>query len=144
MAQLYSAETAGYASNPIIKPATPAYGGRIRRYRATITLASQANADWILLARIPAGSIFDFGMITATVSLATSVVAIGTSPTHGTNGQYRAAAVYTAVDTPTLFGTTAAQAGSALTADTLVYLTSATAALPASGTLVVDLYFNAP
>jgi hypothetical protein len=144
MALLYATETAGYGSTPVIKPATPAVGGRLRRYRASITLAAQANADWILLARIPTGALFAFGILTSSVSLATSVIAIGTSPTHGTNGQYRASAVFTAVDTPTLFGLASAMASSALTGDTLIYLTSATAALPGAGTLVVDLYYVQP
>lgn len=151
----YSQQTAGYAANPIIKPADVGYGQVARRYRATINLAAvntgqtttQAGVgtgDWILLGIIPAGSVFDFGVITSSVTLGTSTVAIGTSPTHGSNGQYRAAATFTAVDTPTLFGTAAAQSGAPLTADTRVFLTVATAALPSSGTLVVDLYFNSP
>lgn len=144
MAQLYATETAGYALTPIVKPTSPGVGGRMRRYRATITLASQANADWILLARIPTGAMFAFGLITSSVTLATSVIAIGTSPTHGTNGQYYAAAVFTTANQPVLFGLAAAVGGAALAADTLIYLTSATAALPAAGTLVIDLYYVQP
>ncbi len=154
MAQYYSKETAGYASNPIIKPATAAYGGRLRRYRASMDLSAVnlttgttgnvGTSDSVILARVPTGAVFDFGMITSSVTLGSAVVAIGTNPVHASNGQYRAAAVFTAVDTPTLFGLATAQAGSANTSDTLVYLTCATAALPTSGTLVVDLYFNQP
>lgn len=142
MANLYSTETAGVDTRPAVKPSAGAYGARMRRYRASITLAAQATADNILLAVIPAGSIFDYGMLTSSVSLGTSVVAIGTSQTHGTNGQLRAAAVATAVDTPTLFGLSAAMAQAALLADTRIYLTLATAALPGAGTLVIDLYYS--
>jgi len=139
MADLFSIETAGYLSRPVVKPTAPSYGARRRRYRATITLATQTTSDNIFLARIPAGSVIEVGMITASVSLGSAVVAIGTNKVHASNGQYRAAAVFTAVETPTPFGLTATLSGAALTADTDVYLTIATASLPASGTLVIDL-----
>lgn len=157
MALNYSQQLAGQASKPIIKPTDPAYGGRMFRFRGTINLAAIATAtfgttqaglpvaDWIQLCIVPAGYVFDFGMITSSVSLGTSVVAIGTSATHASNGQYRAAATFTAVDTPTLFGLAAAEAQGANATDTPVFLTlSAAAALPAAGTLVVDIYANKP
>lgn len=142
MADLFSTETAGLLSRPVVKPSAGAYGARYRRYRASITLAAQATADNILLAVIPAGSIFAGGAITGSVSLGTSVIAIGTSQVHATNGQLRAADTFTAVDTPTNFGTAAALSQAALSADTRIYLTIATAALPGAGTLVVDLYYS--
>ena len=140
MADLFSIETAGVMSRPVIKPASGAYGGRMRRYRATVTLAAQATTDNILLAQLPGGSYFAFGVLVASATLGTSVIAIGTNKVHASNGQYRAAAVYTAVDTPTFFGLTAAMAGAALSGDTNVYMTIATAALPGAGTLVADIY----
>lgn len=156
MPLLYSQNLAGQASRPIIKPADPAYGSNVKRFRAVLNLAAVATAtfgstqaapgtgDWVMLAIAPAGHVFDFGIITSSVSLGSAVVAIGTNPTHASNGQYRAAAAFTTTDTPTMFGLAAAQSGAALTADTPVYLTTATAALPSSGTLVIDLYFNKP
>lgn len=142
MADLFSTETAGLLSRPVVKPSAGAYGARYRRYRASITLAAQATADNILLAVVPAGSIFAGGVLTTSVTLGTSVIAIGTSQVHATNGQLRAAGTFTAVDTPTNFGTAAALAQAALTADTRLYLTIDTAALPGAGTLVVDLYYS--
>lgn len=139
MADLFSTETAGLFSRPVVKASAGAYGGRMRRYRASITLAAQATTDNILVAILPNGSIFMAGWITASVSLATSVVAIGTNKVHASNGQYRAAATYTVVDTPTVFGLTAAISAAAVTSDTPVYLTIATAALPGAGTMVVDI-----
>lgn len=157
MPLLYSQNLAGQAARPIIKPADPAYGSGVRRFRCTINLAAVASgatfgttqagiptADWVMLAIIPAGYVFDYGIITSSVTLSTAQVAIGTNPTHASNGQYRAAAVFTAVDTPTLFGLASAQSGAALTADTPIYLTTGVAAVPSSGTLVIDLYFNKP
>lgn len=153
---LYSQQMAGQASRPIIKPTDPAYGGRTYRFRASINLAAIATAtfgstqaaaattDWIQLLTLPSGYVPDFGMITASVSLGTSVIAIGTSATHGSNGQYRAAGTFTAVDTPTLFGLASMSALGAVAGDTPVFLTIATAALPSAGTLVVDIYANKP
>lgn len=142
MADLLSTELTGYSSKPVVKPNGNVYGARFRRYRATIALASQATTDNILLAKPRAGEVFAFGVITSSVSLGSAVVAIGTSQTHASNGQLRAAAAYTAVDTPTFFGLASAVSQSALSDDTKVYATIATAALPASGTLVVDLYYT--
>lgn len=155
MALTYSRNLAGQASRPIILPSDPAYGGRVLRYRAVLSLAAIATGtfgstraglqttDWAMLAIIPAGYVFDFGVITSSVTLGTAAVAIGTSPTHASNGQLRAAATFTEVDTPTFFGLASAQAAAAYAADTPIYLTCATASIPsAAGTLVIDLYYN--
>jgi hypothetical protein len=58
-------------------------------------------------------------------------VAIGIA---GTTGKYRAAAVFTATDTPTLFGVTSGLLAP-LTAEEIVIITIAAASLPASGNL---------
>lgn len=141
MANTYATEAALYLNNTPVKLA---FGGNhnaeVRRWRATITLASQASGDTITLAQIPAGSTFAYGVITSTVTLGTATVAIGKS---GTPAKYKTAAVFTAVETPTLFGLTTAMDDDALTAAETVILTIGTAALPASGVLVVDLYFSA-
>lgn len=140
MADLYSTETAGLFTRPVVKASAGAYGARYRRYRASITLAAQTTADNILVCILPSGSVFAGGNITASVSLATAVVAIGTNKVHASNGQYRAAGTFTVVDTPTPFGPAAALVGAAVLADTPVYLTIATAALPGAGTMIVDIY----
>lgn len=139
MADLFSVETTGYLSKPMTKPSAPAYGARRRRYRATVLLATQTTSDNIYLGRIPAGSVLEVSHITSSVSLGSAVVAIGTNKVHASNGQYRAAAVFTAVDTPTPFMPAAILSAAALSGDVDVYLTIATASLPASGTLVIDL-----
>lgn len=125
------------------KPRATVYGARLKRMRATITLAAQATTDTLVLANLPAGATFAYGVLNSTVSLSTSTLAIGIA---GTTGKYRAAATFTATDTPTMFGT-AAQAGAAdpaLAAEETVIGTIAVAALPGSGTLVVDLYYSMP
>lgn len=142
MAQTYSTELQPTQLSPAQLPsATQGYGARVHRYRASITLASQASGDTVVLANIPAGQCFAGGELVSSVSLGTATVAVGNATSAG---KYRAAAVFTATDTPTQFGTAASFAGVPSTAQEQVLLTVGTAALPASGTLVVDLYFSGP
>lgn len=144
MAILYSTETAGFGTSPVSPPRAPAYGGRVKAIRNVITLASQTTSDAIHLGVIPAGAILLPGIIAASDSLGSSAVAIGTNSTHGSNGQLRASAVFTATDTPTLFGVVSGIDDTPLSADTPIYLTCTSANLPSSGTLVVILYYLQP
>jgi len=137
---------AGTLAQPRVDP-IPQYGYacRTQNYRAVITLASQPAADFIRLFRLPAGVYPLRGIIQSTVSLGTSTVAIGIS---GTTGKYRAAATFTAVDTPTPFGVTGANITSGLpvplaTSEEII-ATVAVAALPASGTLLIDMEVAVP
>lgn len=141
MAKLYAVEATGYLnSTPPSLAAGAVHGGRVRRYRCTVNLASQATTDTIVLAKLHQGQSVAYGILTTSVTLGTSTVAIGVT---GATGKYRAAAVFTAVNTPTLFGPTAVNAAAAPTAaEEEVFITIAEAALPASGTLVVDLYVS--
>lgn len=142
MTQTYSNELAvTQTTTPDVPSATAGYGARLHRYRATITLASQASGDTIVLANIPAGNSFAFGVVTASASLSTSTFAIGNSTTAG---KYRADAVSTAVNAPALFGLAAAASGVQSAAGEQVLLTAGTATFPSSGTLVIDLYFSGP
>lgn len=153
--------TAYYANEQINRAATipvpvgnEALGGRLRTYRATIPLDAPkltptsagsgiTTSDTVSLAKIPPGMRFMFGVVTSSVSLSTSTIAVGTS---ASTGKYRAAAVFTATDTPTLFGTAASVSASAYTAEEEVILTTATANLPttAGAVLVIDLVFAGP
>ena len=116
-----------------------AFGGRLRRYRTVITLASQAADSTIALGTIPAGDVFAFGVLTSTAGLATATVAVGVA---GATGKYRSAGVFQTANSPTLFGNAVAVGDAAPATSQDVILTTGTAALPASGTLVVDLYFS--
>jgi phosphoserine aminotransferase len=140
MAQFYALEVAGLGTTPVTNSNGAVQGGRIRRFRATITLASQAIDDTVVLAQVPAGYAFAYGIVNASATLGSSTIAIGIA---GTPAKYRTAAVFTAA-APTLFGLVAAVDDAPLTAQETVILTNTTAALPASGTLSVDLYFSAP
>jgi hypothetical protein len=140
MAQTYATEISGQSSVPTTMANGAVVGGRLRRFRATVTLASQAADDTIVLAKLPAGFAFAYGIINASATLGSSTVAIGTATTAG---KYRAAAVFTAA-VPTLFGVVGAVDDAPLTAEETVIATIAAAALPSSGTMVVDIYASAP
>ena len=141
MATTYANEVAGFGMTPETKTDGGIHGGRLRRFRASFTMAAQASGDTITLARIPAGYRFAFGIINASATMgASATVAIGVA---GATGKYRTAAVFTAA-APTLFGNSTAADDDALTAEETVLLTVAVAALPGSGTGYVDLYYSAP
>jgi hypothetical protein len=147
MANYLSTELGGSAnqtSAPVgYKPRATVYNARLKRLRATFTLNTQTTSDTLVVGNLPAGATFAFGNLTSSVSLSTSTVAVGIA---GSTGKYRAAAVFTATDTPTPFGTaaTVGAADPALAAEEQVIVTIATASLPASGTLVIDLFYSMP
>lgn len=141
MANTYAPEVAGLGTTPSGKSNGGVQGGRLRRFRATVTFASQASGDTITLAQVPAGYTFAYGIVNNTASFgASATVAIGTAASAG---KYRAAATLTSTG-PVLIGTTTAADDDALTAEETVIMTVAVAALPSSGTAVVDMYFSAP
>lgn len=148
MATYLSNELGGSAlqtSAPVgYKPRASVYQAKLKRLRATFTLgAGSAIGDTYVIGSLPVGATFAFGIITASATMGTATLAIGIA---SSTGKYRAAATFTAVDTPTMFGP-AAQAGAsdpALTAEEQVILTDAVAALPTSGTLVIDIYYSMP
>lgn len=154
MAKFYSTETRSLGNVPQNPPGDAAYGGRERIFRSTIALDAPAlssstagtvvtTGDTVVLCVRPAGTRFIGGKITSSVSLGTSTIAIGTAAAPA---KYRAAAVHTAVDTPTLFGLASAMAAVETGSDEEVILTVAVASLPttASSRLVIDLEFAAP
>lgn len=113
--------------------------GKVRAYTDTITFAEQAEGSTIVLfgQRIPKGSVFLGAVTTASATAGgTATLAFGIA---GATGKYRAAAVHTTT-APTLFGVHAAH-GAATTIDEQVAVTTAAAALPASGTLTVTMLF---
>lgn len=115
---------------------TSVIDGKVKAYQATIDLAAQASADTIVIAKALQGEKFVAGIITTDTSLATATVKIGNKDD---DDKYKAAAVFTSTNTPTLFGNAAAMA--ALAADEEIFITVGTAALPGSGTLKVTMLF---
>lgn len=143
MAETYAAEVAGLDTIPSTKSNGAYHNARLRRFRATIEYDGQASGDTIVLADVPAGYTFAFGVLTASATAgASATIAIGVS---GTAGKYRAAATFTSANTPTMFGTAAGAKAAALTTKERVIATIGTASLPASTDYcVVDLYFSGP
>lgn len=141
MAQTYCTELQPTQANPPQAiHAAAGQGARKRSYRSTVTLASQASGDTVVLANIPPGQIFAGGRITTDTSLGTATIAVGTS---GSAAYFKAAGTFTATDTPTAFGKAAAMAETSPDGRQVI-ATVGTAALPSSGTLVIDLDFIAP
>lgn len=154
MAKYYSNEQQYLGATPPTPPGDEALGGRMRSYRATIPLdapklsptqngASITTADTVSLCKVPAGMRFLKGTLTSSVSLGTSTIAVGNASDAA---KYKAAAVFTAVDTPTDFGKAAAMALPAAGGDEEVLLTVAEATLPttAGAKLIVDMIFVGP
>lgn len=116
---------------------------RIRVSRGSYTLTGTAvtTADILQLCILPAGGLFQFGLITEGVSLGTSTVAIGIT---GTTGKYRTAAVSTAVDAPVVFGLAAIMANQTpLVGDERIIGTIAVASLPVTGqSLVIQMVYS--
>lgn len=120
--------------------ATPSPGfvhGTVRCFAETVTLASQTTSDTIEIGLLPKGSVFLYGVITSDTSLGSSTIAIGIT---GTTAKYKAAATFTATDTPTFFGK-AATTGVAETADRTVIITIAAATMPSSGILSITFFY---
>lgn len=146
MAAYLSTELGGSAnqtSAPVgYKPAATVYGARLKRLRGTFTYAQQTTSDTLVIGDLPAGATFAYGVLTADTSSGSTTLAIGTS---SSTAKYKAAAAFTATDTPTLFGTAATVgAASPLSSTERVIVTLAAATAPTSGTLVADLYYSMP
>jgi hypothetical protein len=127
---------------------SPDQKSKVRSFLARINLATLAitTADNVLLGVLPQGAVPLYGVILASVTMgASATLAIGTNKVHASNGQYRAAAVFTAADTPTLFGL-AANMGvvASNSAETPVYLTNGVANLPGAGTLIIEVFYASP
>lgn len=137
MAVLYGTYAAARGATPPGQSDGDAQGARVRVYHEKIALATQTTSDTIVIAHVPAGSIFLYGVLLTTATLGTSTIAIGIT---GTTGKYRASATFTTADTPTFFGV-ASGASAKLTAAETIFITIATASLPGSGTLFTALYF---
>lgn len=143
MAETYVTEVSGIDSIPSTKSNGAFHNARLRRFRATIPYAGQASGDTVVLADVPAGYTFAYGVLTASATAgASATIAIGIS---GTAGKYRAAATFTAANTPTMFAVASGVDDAALTAKERVIATVGTASLPSSSDfLVVDLYYSGP
>ncbi len=109
-------------------------GGKVRCSAAVFTCASDAAGTYTAPIKLPRGARVICGFINASATMgASATLAIGIA---GATGKYRAAAVHTAVDTFTLLGLNAALM-TPLAAEEQILLTTAVAALPSSGRLII-------
>lgn len=137
MTTTYASPYSGYQSQPYQLPnPSQGYGGKLVVYLAKITYAAQAAADDIKLFKLPKGCLPLFGFLNADTSSGSTTIAIGIS---GSTGKYRAAAAFTATNTPTLFGVVAGLGIVPLAADEEILATLAAATAPGSGTLYVGM-----
>lgn len=134
------AVTYGTQSTKVLSvPATPSPGfvdGTVRCFAETVTFATQTTGDTIVVARIPKGAVFLYGVLNNDTSTGSATVAIGIT---GTTGKYRAALAKTTV-VPEVYGVATTMS----TADTLertVFITIAAASLPTSGVLTNQMYY---
>ena len=68
----YSTDAAGLGTSPTTKLSGAVVGGRLRRFRAIIPFAAQANGDTIVLTTVPAGYTFAYGVIVASATAGAS------------------------------------------------------------------------
>lgn len=145
MAAYLSTDLTGSANQTTVpvgyKPAASVYTARLRRLRGSFTYNTQTTSDTLVIGNLPPGATFAFGAITTSASTSTATLAVGIT---GTTGKYKAAGAVTTTDVPQLFGLASAAAASPLTAEEQVFVTIGTASLPASGTLVVDIFYSLP
>lgn len=141
-----TARLPGNFNSPTLRPTIKNYASdvnaRLVRSIAIINLADVqiVSGDTITLPTVPKGARGIHHRLTASATMgATATLAIGIT---GTTGKYRTAAVFTAVDTPTIAAKAANLAAAQLAADEPQFITIAAADLPASGTLVVETFYT--
>jgi hypothetical protein len=124
-------------------------GAKQHSWTERITLATQASGVNIPVARLPFGTAMLDLVLTASVSLGTSTVAVGDM---NNNARFKAAAVFTTVDVPTSTLNTASVGlplttcydvnGTSNQTYEDVVMTVGAAALPGAGTLCVTIYYQ--
>lgn len=133
-------------------PGVNLVGGRRRGFISSLVLNSQAAATVIGVARIPLQAVItDITLLTDT-SLSTATIALGDAG-NGNSAIYAAAATLTSTNTPTKVGKTAVLgvpviagfdcvSGLASSSYEDIILTTAVAALPASGILRIFVEYQ--
>lgn len=114
-------------------------GGRVRVFVENFAYASQAAGSTLTAAQLPAGAlVLGFELITDT-STGSATLSVGTAANASL---YAAAAAYTTTNATIVVGNTAGPLAGRLASATSIILTTATAALPASGNLVFMTYYT--
>lgn len=115
-------------------------GGNVKALTDVVTFASQASGATITLGgiRLPEGAVVLGGQTTTDTSTGSATFSIGIT---GTTAKYRALAAQTTTGVPAPFGVTAAL-GTSLTAPEQIIITTAAATAPASGRMVVTIFYT--
>lgn len=141
MATTYASyATKAFNSTPSSKAGAEGFGGQLRVLSDVVTYASQASGDIIVVGggKLPVGAKVLYGALTTSTSTSTATLSVGIS---GTATKYKTAAAVTTTDVPQLFGVVSGKSA-VLTAEEQIILTVGTAALPASGTLLVEIFYT--
>lgn len=151
MANFNANPYSGTQLTPMVIPgADKGYGGRIIGLTATLTYAAQAAGSTLTLFKANAGWLFLGGFILTNTTTGSATLSIGGSAITGTfqAACYSAAAAYTTVDKQQWFMNNIAASTPFVTDPLAPYTapetfiaTTATAALPASGILLVTGLF---
>ncbi len=147
MAQL----TGNQGGNVQSLPGVNLAGGKERTFVGTITLASQAAATVFGIARLPLQAVITGITVITSVSLGSATIELGDAG-NGNAAIYAAAQTLTSANTPTKVGAAAThgqpitagydcQTGASSPDHEDIILTTAAAALPASGTLTTIIEF---
>lgn len=123
---------------PFSQPHGAKVSAKLRCTTEKITYASQLAGSTFYVGTLPRGAIFKGIELNADTSSGSTTLAFGTS---GSAASHAAAAALTATDTPTVRGKCSAFDDEPLAADTDIFMTTAAATAPASGTLMVGLRF---
>lgn len=140
MAILYGANAgAVFNTSPLTKSPPSGHGGVVRSLTDTVTYATQTTSDTIVVGGglLPVGARVLLVEMTTSVTTGSATLALGIT---GTVAKYKAAGAVTTANVPQVFGVAAAL-DAPLTAAEQLFLTIAGASLPASGTLVVTVYY---
>jgi len=141
MADFYGSTFAAAKSGttPQQMPA-PGYASSKRRSHTEIfTYAGQAAGSRLFIGTLPIGAIFEGVELTTSATTGTATLQVGS---NSSPAKYAAAAAVTTPDVPVVAAKASGKAQAPLTAPEDVWITTAAAALPGAGTLVVELRFK--
>lgn len=145
MTTFYSKQTKGIlnATGAVQLGNAAFLGGKIHALAGSIDLSVETvlSGDKIVWGKLPKGAVPIIGYLTASATMgASATLDVGSAASAA---KYRAAAVFTAVDTPTAFGKATALM-TELAAEETIQSVIAVANLPTSGTLDCVLLYTFP
>jgi hypothetical protein len=134
----YSSEAPARTTSPTVARSANAVNAKLRRTVSSFVCdgtncGAAAAGSRLMLPRVPIGARGVKHRITVSATLGTATLQLGIT---GSTSKYGAAATYTTANTPVVVAK-AANLAAELTADEDQFLTTAVAALPNDGTIIV-------